>query len=154
MKCVLLKVSFSGLAMAVVAARLMISEQLFYRRCGALLFEARNLADSLDGIVYRSRKRDQEYFASLVTVSPAGGESGVKGPQLGVYQSNYGTSGYNVDALSDGFGGILFMIALFVRFLRHPPAKSKRKFLFKHLITFSYYRLSVFFFYHEAVLLP
>lgn len=110
-------VSFAGLFVALIGCRLTLSDKLFYRQIGALLFEARNLADSLDGVVYRSRKRD-EILLSKPTI-----DSITTSPQIGVYQSGYGTIGYNVDVICDGLAGLCFVAAIILRYLRHPPMK-------------------------------
>ena len=110
-------VSFTGLACAMVGSRLYLSDRLLYRQIGAFLFEVRNFADSFDGVVFRARKRDQ----MMQTISTDGSSSSL---QLGVYQSNYGSIGYNVDVLCDGFAGIFFILAVLIRFLRHPPQRS------------------------------
>lgn len=104
-------VSYAGLLMALIGSRLIISEKPMHYRLGAILFDLRNLADSLDGVVYRSRKRQQEFG------------------QIGVYESNYGSYGYNVDVICDGLGGLLFCIAIFIKFLKHLPTTCKTIFL-------------------------
>lgn len=104
-------VSFMGLAFAAIGARLIISDDLTLMRLGAFLFEVRNLCDSLDGVVYRSRKRKQEALNTG------------KGVGELLYQSNYGSAGYNVDAICDGLGGLFFVVALMPKFLRHLPRK-------------------------------
>ena len=121
-------VSFAGLFVALIGCRLTLSDKLFYRQIGALLFEARNLADSLDGVVYRSRKRD-EILLSKPTI-----DSITTSPQIGVYQSGYGTIGYNVDVICDGLAGLCFVAAIILRYLRHPPMKCN---FFK--LQFNYY---------------
>ena len=77
------------------------------------------MADSLDGVVYRARRREYDMIRSI--------EDGAVGnaPQVGVYQSFYGTSGWHVDIICDGLGGLLFVIAIYFRFVRHPPQKCK-----------------------------
>ncbi len=114
-------VSFTGLFLALIGCRLTLSDKLFYRQIGALLFEARNLADSLDGVVFRSRKRDE----ILLQKNLANQNAPTTNPQLGVYQSQYGTFGYNVDVICDGLAGTFFVIAICVRFIRHPPIKCE-----------------------------
>ena len=101
-------VSYLGLLMAIFASRLIITDNPTHMRIAAVLFELRNLADSLDGCVFRSVTRRQ----SLLQAN-------------NVYQSNYGSYGYNVDKLCDGFAGLFFCIAILVKFLRHLPNKSK-----------------------------
>ena len=75
-------VSFIGLGFAVLGSRLTLSDSLFYRQIGALLFELRNLADSLDGVVYRARKRVEQS-----TMIDSKNTPGI------MYSSNYGTFG-------------------------------------------------------------
>ena len=75
-------VSFIGLGFAVLGSRLTLSDNLFYRQLGALLFELRNLADSLDGVVYRARKRVEQ--SKLINSKNAPGI---------MYSSNYGSFG-------------------------------------------------------------
>lgn len=104
-------VSYAGLLMALVGSRLVISDKPMHYRLGAIMFDLRNLADSLDGVVYRSRKRQQEFG------------------KIGVYESNYGSYGYNVDVICDGLGGLLFCIAILIKFLKHLPTTCKN-FLF------------------------
>lgn len=120
-------VSFTGLILAIVGSRLTLSDNYFHRQIGALLFEARNLADSLDGVVYRSRKRDEILYnkntATTEISSISNSNNLATSPQIGVYQSFYGTFGYNVDVICDGLGGLFFVIAIFIRFIKHPPLK-------------------------------
>ena len=122
-------VSYTGLVMAFVGSYLMISDKLLTRQIGSILFELRNLADGLDGVVYRSQLRKKE-----IELLNSRASAGASVPQEStiIYQSYYGTFGYNVDILCDGFGGIFLMIAILIRFLRHPPRKgnsiSKQKF--------------------------
>lgn len=114
-------VSYTGLVMAFVGSYLMISDKLLTRQIGSILFELRNLADGLDGVVYRSQLRKKE-----IELLNSRASAGASVPQEStiIYQSYYGTFGYNVDILCDGFGGIFLMIAILIRFLRHPPRKG------------------------------
>jgi hypothetical protein len=112
-------VSFAGLGSAMVGCYLMISDKLLTRQIGSVLFELRNLADGLDGVVYRSQLRKRE-----IELLSMNGEDASKSSIL--YQSNYGTAGYNVDVWCDGFAGLFLVFAILVRFLRHPPHKSKQ----------------------------
>lgn len=112
-------VSFTGLTLAFIGSRLILSDKILYNRIGALLFELRNLADSLDGVVFRSRLRQADLKFSSVD-----GHSTIP-PQVGVYQSYHSSSGYKVDAICDGLGGLFFVLAIFIKFLRHLPQKSK-----------------------------
>jgi len=131
-------VSFTGLILAIVGSHLTLSDNYFHRQIGALLFEARNLADSLDGVVYRSRKRDEILYnkntATTEISSIRSSSNHATSPQIGVYQSFYGTFGYNVDAACDGLGGLFFVIAIFIRFIKHPPLKCNY-FIFPFVLT-------------------
>lgn len=110
-------VSFAGLFIALIGSRLTVSDNLSYRQLGALLFEFRNLADSLDGVFARSRKREAAEFLIKHNTNF------VKAPVIS-YASTYGTFGYNVDVICDIMGGAFFCAAIFYRFLRRPPQKS------------------------------
>jgi hypothetical protein len=115
-------VSFAGLAAALIGSRMILSDNLCVRQAGALLFELRNFADSLDGVVYRSKKREHDRLKLQ--------EGTLDRPtQANVYRSEYGSYGYNVDVICDGLGGFFFVLAIFIRFLRHLPHKSIQKFL-------------------------
>ena len=114
-------VSFFGLGCAILGCYLMISDQLLTRQIGSVLFEVRNLADGLDGVVFRSRLRKRE-----IEILNMNGEDASKSNII--YQSNYGTSGYNVDIWCDGFAGLFLVFAILIRFLRHPPHKSSTLF--------------------------
>ncbi len=52
-------VSFFGLGLAIIGSKLILSDNLFYRQIGAIFFEFRNLADAMDGVVFRSHKREK-----------------------------------------------------------------------------------------------
>ena len=95
-------VSFTGLALALVASKLVLSEKLSHRRIACLLFELRNFADSLDGVVFRSISKREHTFESI-----------------------RGTFGYNVDVICDGLGGLVFVLAIFFRLLKNPPHRCK-----------------------------
>ena len=116
-------VSFSGLFLALVGSRLIISDNLTYMRIGALLFEMRNLADSLDGIVARSWAR-REKLESLRHMDT--NKSSLTSNSLNptVYKSNYGSFGYNVDVVCDGLGGLFLMVAILIKYLKHLPLKN------------------------------
>ncbi|CAF0850335.1 unnamed protein product [Brachionus calyciflorus] len=111
-------VSYAGLLSALIGSRLIISDNTMYCKLGAILFELRNLADSLDGVVYRSRKRREE----LLKQDQA---------SIGVYQSNYGSYGYNVDVICDGLGGLFFCTAILIKFLKHLPSKAPSNILIR-----------------------
>ena len=95
-------VSFTGLALAVGASKLVMSDKLSHRRFACLLFELRNFADSLDGVVYRSRAKRGH-----------------------TYESIRGTLGYNVDIICDGLGGLVFVLAILIRLVKNPPHRCK-----------------------------
>jgi hypothetical protein len=119
-------VSFTGLFLALIGSRLIISDKLIYCKLGAVFFEMRNLLDSLDGVVYRSKIRQLEYKQYYNHQNEIKKINKI-GHQVGLYQSNYGSSGYNVDYFCDGFGGLFFVLAIFIKFLKHLPHKSKSK---------------------------
>jgi hypothetical protein len=100
-------VSFTGLALAVGASKLVMSDKLSHRRFACLLFELRNFADSLDGVVYRSRAKRGH-----------------------TYESIRGTLGYNVDIICDGLGGLVFVLAILIRLVKNPPHRCKLNLLF------------------------
>lgn len=121
-------VSFTGLALAFVGCSLIaFSSNPAHVRLGALLFELRNLADSLDGVVYRSQRRRafqlEQQQQQLASASPA--------PKTEVYQSNYGSTGYNVDMICDGLGGLFFVIAIYIKYCWSRPCI--RGFLFVYV---------------------
>lgn len=126
-------VSYAGLVSALIGSRLILSDNLMYCRLGAILFELRNLADSLDGVVYRSRKRREELMKQHQA-------------NIGVYQSNYGSFGYNVDVICDGLGGLFFCVAILIKFLKHLPSKGPTNILIRRPRTessnYKYDRLS------------
>lgn len=106
-------VSFLGLLAALIGSWLTISDKLMYRQFGALLFECRNLADALDGVFSRARKREHaEYLLSQNIKADAP-----------TFASTYGSFGYNVDIIADVIGGAFFCAAIFYRFLKRPPYK-------------------------------
>jgi hypothetical protein len=119
-------VSLAGLAMAITASRLIISDNVSYMRLGALLFEMRNLADSLDGVVFRSHERQSLMREAKLAESLAANSNELTSGSVKVmYQSHYGSVGYNVDAVCDGLGGLFFVVAILIKFLRHLPNKCK-----------------------------
>lgn len=91
-------VSIFGLICACLSGRLLLSDKLNIRRLGCLLFELRNFADSLDGVVFRAKAK-----------------------RFNTYESIKGTFGYNVDVICDGLGGTIFCVCILIRFLRYPP---------------------------------
>jgi hypothetical protein len=54
-------VSFGGVFLAIIGSKLTVSDNLLHRQMGALLFECRNLGDSLDGVFSRAGKREQAH---------------------------------------------------------------------------------------------
>jgi hypothetical protein len=121
-------VSYTGLLFALLASRLILSDKVIYCQVAAILFELRNLADSLDGVVYRSHLRQSKVKMYEEALKNTNNIQAVTAQPV-VYQSGYGSSGYNVDYFCDGFAGLFFVIAIVLRFLKHPPLKSK-SFLF------------------------
>ncbi len=128
-------VSFTGLFLSMIGSRLIISERMEYVRLGAILIELRNLGDALDGVVYRSHQRRKIKENELMSLK---NNMLVTGPvQPMVYASNHGTSGFKVDAICDGLGGFFVVLAILVKFLKHPPQKSNllvSKFEYKRLL--------------------
>ena len=117
-------VSFTGLFISLIGSRLIISEKIEYMRLGAILIELRNLGDALDGVVFRSHQR-RNNKAELLLQQSQNLITRPKEPQ--VYQSNHGTSGFKVDAICDGLGGLFVVVAILVKFLKHPPSKGKKQ---------------------------
>lgn len=97
---------------------LMVSDHLMYRQVGALLFECRNIADSLDGVFARARKRE---YAQLMA------SQNIKVEEPTFTSGAYGTFGYNVDVIADIIGGAFFVTAIFYRFARRPPRSDPRR---------------------------
>lgn len=106
-------VSFAGLFLAMIGSKLMISDNLMHRQLGAVLFECRNLADSLDGVFSRSQKREHAEYIRVNHIKEKA--------EVVSFSSNYGTFGYNVDIICDILGGAFFCMAIFYRFVRRPP---------------------------------
>jgi len=79
-------VSFAGVVVAALAARLMASDSLRARQLGVFFFKIRDYLDSLDGWVARARS----------------GQNIVK--------VNAGHSGYYVDGICDGIGALFVFI--------------------------------------------
>ena len=96
----------------------MVSDHLRHRQLGALLFECRNIADSLDGVFARARKRE---YAQLMLAQ----NIRVSGPSFA--SDSYGTLGYNVDVIADIVGGAFFVTAIFYRFLKRPPRLDAKR---------------------------
>lgn len=108
-------VSFAGVFLAIVGSKLTVSDSLLHRQVGAVLFECRNLADSLDGVFARAGTRQQ-----------ATNRISEKTAEI-TYSSVYGSLGYNVDVICDIIGGAFFCLAIFYRFLRRKPTKKVLK---------------------------
>lgn len=88
-------------------------------RLGAILIELRNLGDALDGVVFRSHQRRKIKETELMSIE---NKMLVTKPiQPLVYASNHGTSGFKVDAICDGLGGLFVVLAILVKFLKHRP---------------------------------
>ena len=95
-------VSFGGLVISFISCKFILSEKRSHNRIGAVLFELRNLADAMDGVVYRSRKH--------ITV---------------FLRSNPSNHGFQVDAICDSIAGFAIVLTIFVKILRHPPHKDR-----------------------------
>jgi hypothetical protein len=115
-------VSLLGLLCACLSGRLLLSDKLNIRRLGCLLFELRNFADSLDGVVFRAKAK-----------------------RFNTYESIKGTVGYNVDVICDGLGGTIFCICILIRFLRYPPyaTNNNRHYLINEKDTSSIIKLTL-----------
>ena len=94
-------VSYSGLIIALISCKFILSEKRSYNRIGAILFEIRNLADAMDGVVYRSRKH--------INV---------------LNRSNASSHGFQIDGICDTAAGFAIIVAIFIRILRHRPHKG------------------------------
>lgn len=93
-------ISFFHVFVAILAAKLIASDSLCYRRVGVILFQIRTFLDDLDGHVARQRKH-------------------IRGER-----SEIGTSGYYIDGLCDGLGCIALMIGIFVQLKNNPPRRG------------------------------
>lgn len=93
-------ISFFHVFVAILAAKLIASDSLGYRRVGVMLFQIRTFLDDLDGHVARQRKH-------------------IRGER-----SEIGTTGYYVDGLCDGLGCIALMIGIFVQLKNNPPRRG------------------------------
>lgn len=110
-------VSFLGVVSALIGSYLMVSDHLMYRQVGALLFECRNIADSLDGVFARARKRE---YAQLMA------SQNIKVEEPTFASGAYGSFGYNVDVIADIIGGAFFVAAIFYRFSKRPPRSDSK----------------------------
>lgn len=93
-------ISFFHVFVAILAAKLIASDCLGYRRVGVVLFQIRTFLDDLDGHVARQRKH-------------------IRGER-----SEIGTTGYYIDGLCDGLGCIALMIGIFVQLKNNPPRRG------------------------------
>lgn len=93
-------VSFTGAAVAVLAARLVASSSVAVRRAGVGVFLFRLWLDALDGVVFR-----RQHFVGM---------------QAHHQMSVRGSSGYFVDAFCDFFTGICVLVAFYVFLVREP----------------------------------
>lgn len=90
--------------LSIVCIRFFISDSLFTRQLGVVIFQFRNFLDSLDGVIYRAHAKKL------------------------VYKSHYGSLGYYVDALSDVFGGICIIGSIAIHLFKNPPKKQSKWF--------------------------
>ncbi|XP_037047788.1 ceramide phosphoethanolamine synthase [Bradysia coprophila] len=93
-------ISFFHVFVAILAAKLIASDSLGYRRVGVVLFQIRTFLDDLDGHVARQKKH-------------------IRGER-----SEIGTTGYYIDGLCDGLGCIALMIGIFVQLKNNPPRRG------------------------------
>lgn len=93
-------ISFFHVFVAILAAKLIASDSLCYRRVGVVLFQIRTFLDDLDGHVARQRKH-------------------IRGER-----SEIGTPGYYIDGLCDGLGCIALMIGIFIQLKNNPPRRG------------------------------
>ncbi|CAG2113334.1 unnamed protein product [Medioppia subpectinata] len=97
------QVSYFGVLVAVVAARVVLSDTLCVRRLAVGLFLVRQFVDDLDGLVARIRI----------------------GMDRNVDVSITGTTGYAVDGICDAIGFTVFVVAVFAHSLRNTNYKYK-----------------------------
>lgn len=93
-------ISFFHVFVAILAAKLIASDSLCYRRVGVVLFQIRTFLDDLDGHVARQKKH-------------------IRGER-----SEIGTTGYYIDGLCDGLGCIALLIGIFVHLKNNPPRRG------------------------------
>lgn len=93
-------ISFFHVFVAILAAKLIASDSLCYRRVGVVLFQIRTFLDDLDGHVARRLKN-------------------IRGER-----SEIGTTGYYIDGLCDGLGCIALLIGIFVHLKNNPPRRG------------------------------
>ncbi|ESP03674.1 hypothetical protein LOTGIDRAFT_237577 [Lottia gigantea] len=92
---------FHLLVVAPISMKLVSSLNLTVRRIGACFFMFRSWLDTLDGVVYRSRKGMGR-----------------------MYHSERSSSGYLVDAVCDGLGGVLFSFGILFYFFKIVDSKA------------------------------
>jgi hypothetical protein len=90
--------------LSILCVRFFISDSLFTRQIGVVIFQFRNYLDSLDGVIYRAHANKH------------------------VYKSHYGSLGYYVDAVSDVFGGLCIIGSMAIHLLKNPPKKQSKYF--------------------------
>lgn len=93
-------ISASHVIVAIVGARLLISQTLAIRRLAVLLFQFRMFLDDLDGHIARERKH-------------------IKGER-----SEVGSLGYWIDGICDLIGVIAMMTGVFLYFKSNPPRRG------------------------------
>lgn len=93
-------ISFFHVFVAVLAAKLIASDNLGYRRIGVVLFQIRTFLDDLDGHVARAKKN-------------------IRGER-----SEIGSMGYYVDGICDALGCIALMVGIFVHLKNNPPRRG------------------------------
>ena len=89
--------------LAIFCAKLMMSQELVWRRLAVILYETRSCIDIMDGVVFRAQQRGQTSFSN-----------------------GWGTFGYYFDAGADIVGGLGLAIAVTVLFTRHLPSKTNK----------------------------
>jgi len=82
--------SLCGVAVAALAARFFVKEELRYRQAGVLLFKIRDYIDGLDGSIYRERSHSHA---------------------VGHVALGFSNFGWAMDGVCDGFGDIFRFIA-------------------------------------------
>lgn len=93
-------ISFFHVFVALLASRMIASDNLGYRRIGVVLFQFRTFLDDLDGHVARKKKH-------------------IRGER-----SEIGTAGYYIDGLCDALGCVALMIGVFIYLRNNPPRRG------------------------------
>lgn len=93
-------ISYFHVFVAILAGRLVASDNLCSRRLGVVFFQFRTFLDDLDGHVARQKRN-------------------IRGER-----SEIGTFGYYLDGLCDGLGCIALMIGLFIFLKNNPPRRG------------------------------